>query len=381
MDAAAPAYTLTDLVAAALAPGVPPALMPGLAGDVVPETVGSLDGAITDFFGFEVHLRRPEPAVDILICVKAATGGRDRLARAVAAGAAPWWRDLGRFLADWGDPTTPWAARVENIWLEFDLVAPQLPQPAPSLFFGAVRLLDASEPDALESLLDASATLRGGPFAPATVALARQILRTLPPGAAVFQVGQMLARPGAPLRLCIRDIPPDTLAPYLAELGYTNGRPELVDLLGRLAGLGGVVEVDLDLAQTLGPRVGLEWVPPTAPVARLGAEAGLFDLLVAEELCLPEKAAACRGWLGLAHCRRHPDRWPAALYAGDGEWQRRATSCIARYLHHVKIVSGPEGQREAKAYLACLHRFVPDKAIKDMLRIGAGAMSGAAAHG
>ena len=369
MTADIPAYSVTELVDAALAHGVPAPLMPRRGADVVPVALARLDGAITDFFGFEVHLARPEARVDTLVCVKAETGGRTRLALAMAPDAdIAWQADLGRFLADWSDPATPWAARVANIWLEFDLVDPQLGQPAPSLFFGDSRLVTVAEPEAFAALLDASAILRGGPFSDRTRALACHALRCLPDGAAIFQIGQMVGRPGAPLRLCIRDLAPEAMCRYLADLGLGARCAQIEDLLTQLADLGGGLDLDLDVTDQIGGRIGLEWSPPEAPTARLEAEAVMFAWLVETGVCLPEKAAACRGWTALVHCRRHADLWPAALMAGDGVAERRATSCIARYLHHVKIVAGPDGHREAKAYLACLHRFVPDKLIKDLLR-------------
>ena len=94
----------------------------------------------------------------------------------------------------------------------------------------------------------------------------------------------------------------------------------------------------------------------------------MFDWLVDEGICRPDKAKAVQRWAALAHCRRHREIWPASLFAGDGAPDRRATSCIVRYLHHVKIVSAPDGPLEAKAYLACLHRFIPDRVIKEILR-------------
>ena len=367
--AAGASYALTELVGAALAHGVPPHLMSCHATDVVPEALGRLDGAITDFFGFEVHLARPEERVDTLVCVKAETGGRERLMRAVAsAGNEGWRRDLGRFLNDWSNPAELWAARVANIWLEFDLVAPQLDQPPPSLFFGNDRLIGADEPKVFgESPACQRHPARRGTERTGDGRCPR-VLRCLPDGAVIFQIGQMLARPNAPLRLCIRDLPPDLVGPFLADLGLGRRRHELEDLLGRLAAFGGDVDLDLDVTDEIGARIGLEWSPPPSPEARLDAEAQMFAWLVEAGLCLPEKAAACRSWTALVHCRRHAELWPGPLMAGDGIAERRATSCIARYLHHVKIVAAPGGHREAKAYLACLHRFVPDKMIKDLIR-------------
>ncbi|MGH6916763.1 MAG: hypothetical protein ACREJ0_03565, partial [Geminicoccaceae bacterium] len=211
------AYTVTDLASAALAPGVPAALMSSRGRDILPGVLGRLDGRITDFFGFEVHLGRPEAEVDALVCVKAATGGREVLAAAIAdAGPETWWRDLRSFVAAWSDPHKPWASRIANIWLEFDVVAPMQPQPPPSMFFGAVRLIGADEPTALPGLLEASGLLRGGALGARARAIANQVLATLPVGAAIFQIGQMIARSGAPLRLCVRDIGLGDVGPYLS---------------------------------------------------------------------------------------------------------------------------------------------------------------------
>ena len=381
MIATGPTHTLNDLATAALAPGVPQALMPGRAVDVVPAVVGRLDGAITDFFGFEVHLGRAEAQVDTLVCVKAATGGRERLAASlVPAAGEPWRQDLQTFLAAWAAPGTPWSERVENVWLEFDLVAPQLPQPAPSLFFGAHRLVGADEPELLRELLRASAVLRGGALGSATLDLARHVLRLLPPQAAIFQIGQMMARPGAPLRLCLRGIPGSAIAGYLAELGYSDRRRDIEELVAAILDFGGEIDVDLDLGDRLGERIGFEWRPRAEPAERVAGEAGMFAWLTQQGWCRPDKALACRAWSRLAHCRRHREVWPETLFGGDGDPQRSATSCIVRYLHHVKVVAGPGGAREAKAYLACLHRFIPDREIKELLRAAEATSAPAQAH-
>ena len=368
MTGSAHPHSFADLVNAALAGGVAGALMPASGATFLPPTLARLDGAVTDFFGFEAHLGRAEATVDTLVCIKSATGGRERLAATLSRQGEPWRADLHAFLAAWMDPATPWAARVENIWLECDLVAPQLAQPAPSLFFGAYRLVGPAEPDLMREVLRASAVLRGGPLDPACEALALRVLRLLPPDAAVFQIGQMVARPGAPLRLCLRDVPVAAAADYLAELGYAARRAALAALVRRLAGFGGSIDLDLDLGQELGPRIGFEWCPPADAAARMSAEGELFTWLVGDGLCVPDKATGCRTWTRLVHCRRHRELWPATLFEGDGDPARRATSCIARFLNHVKIVAEPDGQLTAKAYLACLHRYVPDAEIKALLR-------------
>ena len=375
-------HTFAEMVDAALAGGVAGALMPTTGAAFLPPTLGRLDGAVTDFFGFEAHLGRAEATVDTLVCIKAATGGRERLAATLPRQGDAWREDLHAFMAAWMDPATPWAERVENIWLECDLVAPQLPQPAPSLFFGAYRLVGPDEPDLMRALLRASAMLRGGSLDPDCAALALRVLRLLPPGGAIFQIGQMMARPGAPLRLCLRDVPMAAATDYLAELGYPTRRAQLETLVRRLTGLGGSIDLDLDLGQGLGPRIGFEWCPPADGSARIAAEGELFAWLVGDGLCVPDKATACRTWTRLVHCRRHRELWPAPLFAGDGDPARQGTSCIGRFLNHVKLVAEPEGRLTAKAYLACLHRFVPDAEIKTMLRAADAAAAGLGpAHG
>lgn len=309
-----------------------------------------LPGGCSSFFGFECPLGTDAEHVDFLFC-STREEGHTRVLAAAAPGATDLaWQAVRALCAAWNAADAELAG-LHNLWLEFDVGSrPQAHAvERPSLFFGlqprsagpalASRALGLVEPAALTG---------------ARAALLTRLFEALPDSAHVFQIGVMLARDAPAIRVCVRQIDVNGVAGLLTRLGWTGDHAALLDLLASLALRAERVDLDLDLGDEIGPRIGLECYPGSddAVAARLSA---LTDWLVARELCSTQQAAALVRYQGLTHPRAVSTPWPASWLAVARARGDEYESCVCRWVHHVKLVFEAGAPRAAKAYLAVEH--------------------------
>ena len=280
------------LVAATAIPISPDLIGPASIESILP-IAAQLPGAITSFFGFECPLGSDEPRADFLVSVK--TEGRPILAglsqeRRLPADFKihPVWERVAQFASLWADPQSALHGRVHNMWLEFDIHDSPPAIPVPSVFFGALDgilcanagsdwLTEAALP-ALQPGLD-SGTLRS----------VGRCIACLPSGAWIFQVGLMLARPAQVARLCIRGIAPAEVTGFLQAGGWQGPAVEVQALLDRFAPYSQRVDLDIDVATDLRPKIGLECYPEPFPAGR----ARLIDSMEEQGLCRPLRQPHC----------------------------------------------------------------------------------------
>jgi len=315
---------------------------------------GCLPAEITSRFGFECRLGDQEPTGDFL----------------VRAGAHPEeWSTLEHFAA--GLSGSPWTgirsllaerAALKNLWLEYDLAAPQNEASVPSVFLG---------PNGL-SVAHAIETLRDRPLSPAVRCTLHNVVAALPKKAKLFQAGVMCSRPDSPLRLCLLGpefVPSDdtpSVPDFLAAVHWPADPTPVTELLRSFAPLIDHVALDLDLREdgSLAPRLGIEIYqdPNRTPVDRMVA---LVRQLTSSALCTPEKADGLLAWNGITHERLHPNLWPRSLVAARVIRGGGQHSTFCRWLHHVKLVYEPGESLAAKAYLAVSHAFLADSNIRE----------------
>jgi hypothetical protein len=259
------------------------------------------------------------------------------------------------------------------MWMEFDVEAVPPSIPVPSVFIGSEDLQSAEPardnrlmPDHCAWLTESALPLLLG--AELDSALRGQIARCLnllPPGARIFQVGLMLARASRVTRLCVRGVSRTQIIEYLRALDYDTSSGQLDELLDLLGPLVERIDLDLDVADRVLPKIGLEGYQATdAPAINK-----LLNHLVSCGLSTPAKAEALELWRGMAHERLTPEIWPRDLLALSGFLEGRVHSAFARWLHHVKIVYQPGLPPQAKAYLAVHHLWLAPEQIKDRLKL------------
>lgn len=350
---------------------LPTALVSAQSRQSITDLASCLPGAMTSFFGFECVLGADRGGADFLLCSTPEEGhvgviaGRDPDAcLAPDLLAAPAWQRVVDFCAAWLVPGSPLSRGLMNLWLEFDTAARADALHNPSLFFGVHAPADDATPVIQGAAVDAAlAELAGAGLHGPRDTLLRATLAALPPGCYAFQLGLMWSRECPTLRVCLRQLPVADVSTLLARLDWPGATAALQDCLAALAPRAARIDVDLDLAATVSPKIGLECYFGTDRLANERLRA-FTRYLLEQHLCTAAEADALCAYAGLTVPRTSGRPWPAYLHdraraAGDG-----VASCLSRWVHHVKLVLAPETAPLAKAYLAVEHHLVDEHRLR-----------------
>lgn len=323
--------------------------------------------AVTEFFGFECRLGEENPRADFLFCSKATEGGRDVLAgRSGDQGIPdhflqhPVWRQINAFVQRWADSSTDLYHKVSNIWFEFDLPPTSLELPVPCVFIGTNALTGQARNAAASSdgkldwfVHDAIPLLYGRPASKQLESSIEDAVTALPEGARIFQTGLMLGRNtgGDMMRICVRGLTQEQILDYLCALGWEGRDGKMSAFVSDCFARSASVDLDIDLAPTIGPKIGFEcsFYAERPHESKLPA---FLDHLVDENICLPAKRDAVLAWPRGLHERTDPSSWPADLRLRSLLSGPSTVSMFFRWLYHIKLVYRPDSPIEAKAYLA-----------------------------
>lgn len=335
-----------DAYLSPLSTSLSPTLVPPDSLQRIRRVARSLPFGLTDFFGFECRLGESRAPTDVLFAVL-----RRQVPELIHCD--PSWRSLRDFARSWSDPTGVLHDRVANIWLEFDTEqVPASGAVAPPNIFLATKEIPGPDRRMPSWCVDtALGVLRGGGLASAERTTLQHCVEQLPAPARVFQVGSMLARPGSGTRICVRDIDARQILRYLHTIGRPDDDGALSGLLDEFAPLVDAVDLDIDIGEHVGPKVGLElrYEPRDVPLARLGA---LFARLVALGVCSQAQQEALSAYPGtLVPTGACAAQWPPPLVEMSRLLGGRAAGVLRRAVHHVKLVHEPGRPISAKAYL------------------------------
>jgi hypothetical protein len=275
----------------------------------------------------EVRLAADDGAVDLSIQLTRPVQAA-RLAEKIHA---PALRD---FLALWSRQD-PRASPVSSIWLEFDLGPGAEELPPPVVCAG---LRENVDPGWLTDWLLPS--LHGGPLEDGQQSLIRRCLGELPAPGRLLYAFSLRSRGGDAVRLEILGLDTAALSAFVHQVA-----PQAAERVAGLAALfKGVdrIHLSLDVAREISPRIGIEG-SFLRPPSRERRWQDLLDGLVVRGLCSPEKGQAALRWPGYRSFWTAPADWPI-------EAAREGLFCI-RSLSHVKLVSWPDREPEAKVYL------------------------------
>lgn len=328
---------------------------------------------ITTFFGFECPLGITAPKSDFLICADVSGNGRKVLAanngltKCLMSNSV--WNQVQNFSQEWQNENSILAHKIHNIWLEFDIDDFDYKLPVPSCFFGSEPIYSAKSPYANLNQnnsyqwisKNALKLLLGDNLLQSVEAKLFQCLDLLPKEAYVFQIGLMLARNIKNLvRICIRGISPEKIGEYLQQIGW-NGSVEILQVfLQELAGFVERIDLDIDVGESIAPKIGLECYLSKQP--KLEPRWQLFlDYLVDRNLCLPQKQAALLAYPGFLRESAAPNDWPSYLSKTSNLLENNSEAVFFRKLHHIKVVYQDDQPQLAKAYLAMGYRLMtPD---------------------
>lgn len=235
-------------------------------------------------------------------------------------------RRMGFFL-------TRWPEGIRSLWLEFDLDREPVPVPCAKL------TADASPSWIVDSLLP---RLRGKPLAGEQRDRFLACHREIPPSGRLLYVFSLLSRGIDAVRMEVYGLGIDDVHRYLGRIA-----PDSVPRVSEIAPLFAGAErlhLSFDVApEGVLPRIGIEGSFPRLP-RREPRWAELLGRLTGQGLCLPEKKDAVLAWPGYETFRTAPSAWPIEAVGARG-------FCV-RGLSHVKVVSAPDREPEAKAYLS-----------------------------
>lgn len=326
-----------------------------------------LPGSITDFFGFEIRLGTPEALADFLVCSERDSVAKRALVREGEV-TSRFWRYLNTFLSRWVDPASKLYKNVHNFWLEFDTSVSEEIE-LPSVFFGPNDLAANTAGQSSWLTEEAIPLLAGNGLHEKERECIERCLSALPEGAFLFQIGRMLSRPVDATRLCARGMSAENIPAYLESIRWPGSTSRLRELLDWLSAASVRIDVGVDAAAEVMPRIGLE--------CYFGSGAQLIEFARALQdrgLAAAAKTSAALSWGGVVHEQVNRDRWPRDLRAISALLEGRASSVFLRWLHHIKIILSSGGNLEAKAYLAVSHHWLQPDGVRALI---AGSISAA----
>lgn len=291
---------------------------------------------------FESHLADPRPEMDFLL-----SATPEQLLQLPASQAGQEWRAVKTLCQSWPAlaQSHPLKQNVYWIWLEFDTSVNQVKE-APNIYFleGFARYdRETVQWDEMTAVLQ---NLLSSQPSSNMVEQFKTIFQALPPKARLFSLGNMSGRALTAVRVSLANIPPARLAQYLAAIGWPGDITQIKTIITRYEPLFDFLALDLDVGDAIGPKIGLEFYLQSRHDP--AAWAPLFESLISEGLCLPEKREQLMAWTGFSNAYTDADIWPKQLQIPEEEGHY----LFIRRFNHVKLSFHTGEPVKAKAYIA-----------------------------
>jgi hypothetical protein len=286
-------------------------------------------------------------AADVSVALPRETGVRRLIAASTDEPGDPRGLSELRSVLRAAEPRGPLARSVNGLWIEMDAAAPG----APSVFLSPAEARAQPLVAALERLLPAGA---GCFLHPAGAGLVDTLL---PGGAFVDQVGLMIPRAPAALRLCVGGLDAAGAGSLLRRLRCPDAA-HLSCEWRRLEQRSDVRHLAIDVRHALEPRLGIEVRLRQRDPRREPRWADLLGQLVGDRLCTEAQRDALLACCGTLSVADHESCWPAPLAR---YWRDHAYECLSVFrvrLNHVKLVLDGPAPPLAKAYLSLQHGWV-----------------------
>lgn len=301
---------------------------------------------LADTLYLEVRLGRADAPVDIAFSVRASA---QRVLHEVMQHADlpdhAVWSGLHTFAAAWSDSSALLSRSVGALWLEFDLPTAT---PVPILFIDLQPPI-RSAVDYEQIARDVLPRMIGEAVPDAIMEQMKYAIVQMTEPLAVHLLGSMRARGTPSQRLALITPNTDQVIPYLHQIGWSRSTAPLEILLTLAAQSGAYCVTNLDFAlDGLLPKVGVECF-----LRDQGQRDIFLDGLLAQGLCLPERAAALREFGAVSTAFQTPSH-PAPLYEATRILNGIAISQIVWEVSHIKVTCewyGDVHRVEAKAYL------------------------------
>lgn len=300
--------------------------------------------AVTSLWGYEFSLYHKESSSDILICIHNPGAFKESLAAEAGWGrviSEPYLARMRELVANWASPGNRLGQVISNLWFEYDYEGIVSGSPTPNVFYGPKDNCHSLEKIwATQQLFD---HLKPGSLPKGTFRSLARCMSWLAAGSTVTQIGQMLARGENRLRVFIQHIPSHGILPFLNRMGYLHcSNPELREQLEWCYRLADSVDLDIDLADTLGEQLGLECYFDSIEKAAL-----FLDHLLERNLCDLEKYEKVKQHLRRLYQQNEPAFLP--------------------FFSHFKLGFHPVKGLTAKVYLGYVERGIAAQVIRTPL--------------
>lgn len=321
-------------------------------------------------FGFETHLGKSAATLDMALSVSSTTPGLSILAQQIPQQAipatmaqTPEWQKIATFAHAWQQDTAKLKAALDVLCLEFDLPNAKPAQAVPLVFFGVEdqrrqrrQELGIDDVAVLESCMALFAGKKPDAALSDYLRHCDQIAQQhgfAQQAGGVFQVGLMLSRPEAGIRICVHHIPQSKVLAYLQAIGWPGDVVQLERVLAEMIAPFDRIALALDYAADgLTPKLGIEcYFRDNVQPPKEARWQQVLQQFVDRGLCVPEKA---RGLLDFPVAKRLlplADKELEAALGGQPGYFRPGK--VMRGLHHLKVVLGGDGGLSAKGYLWC----------------------------
>jgi len=239
-----------------------------------------------------------------------------------------------------------------ELWLERD-DAGDLPQIVPNVFWRLPHAV-ASLPSDAGRRRDAvrralSAILEPGAMVGRTASgeVLERVVDALPPSSYLGFAGAMTQRPCSGIRLTLSRFPLHGLAAFLARCHWPGELAPFLATLARIEQLGCDAALHLDVADALGPTLGLELAPRDRD-QRSGDWDAILSCIRDFGWASPDDMELARRWPGTSSRWSKPEDWPAQGMS----WNR-----LLRSINHLKLAYRGDGSGETYAKLYVAYQF------------------------
>jgi hypothetical protein len=318
------------------------------------EALAPLLPDVMSSYYLECRLAANSGQVDLMGCVRASDGGRERLTshllRCKQYQEHPIWKSVTDFCTSWSEPGSPLYDLVPHVWLAFDLDGSSSSTRGPCLLL-------CTDPDYLDGTAQPkrSDTTTALQFRLLTDAVFNTLLKRypdnsqrlilwschdlLPPGGRLIHLSMMLTRSSQTCKLNI-SMPKAEIVQYLRCIHWSGSIIEIGALLSRFCADNQWIKLQLVICESLAPTIELELHFDESQESQERYRA-LLDRMCESGLCSTEKREALRRWSGRFRLISPGQEWPT-------QWTTWTD---------VKIVHWRDHALFAKAYLGFMPSF------------------------
>lgn len=268
------------------------------------------------------------------------------------------WRRVQDFCMQW-EEVELLNMQVADIWLEFDVDGPPPRIPIPGLFVTYEKKPGATDWQVLRSKHHQATKLAleillAAPLPPLLAHKIDACFGLLPKHSYMFSVGIMLSRDSLPIKLCVADITPEQVVPYLKDVGWPGCYDTVHTFLHEIEPFLDRIAFQLDVINgEISPKIGFECYLTEHNPRKEARWHLLLDYLVKMGQCTPDKREALLMWYG--------GQYNVLSQELEGNFVDAPCSrnVLVRCINHIKVVIHPDSSYETKAYLCINKSWLP----------------------